>query len=210
MNKINKFLAVLLLAILVYDTCYLAWRWRGMCDELIEAQDQVAELQAEIVALQQEKAELEVRLAATQDENEALREELMVAMEMLSDVNALFGNDPIELTPQEELELKTAAQAEAESEGIIGKALVMRVILNRVQDDNYPNNIHDVIFSGAFNVTEEGGRYYTVTPDMECDIALLMVAAGWDGSRGAKWFCAGGYPAYGEPVLKFRNHYFSA
>ena len=126
---------------------------------------------------------------------------------MLEDVQSYFGNNPINLTREEEIELKTLAMAEGESEGVIGKALIMCTVFNRMKEGS---SVHDIVFGGAYNVTAAGGRYYTVVPDEECEIALLMVAAGWDGSQGAKYFCTGGYSTYGEPLFRYKNHYFSA
>jgi len=133
-------------------------------------------------------------------------DELVALTEMLEDVQSYFGNNPINLTKEEEMELKLLAQAEGESEGVIGKALIMCTVFNRMGEGD---TVHSIVFSGAYNVTAEGGRYYTVTPDEECEIALLMVAAGWDGSQGAKYFCAGGYSAYGEPLFRYKGHWFS-
>lgn len=65
--------------------------------------------------------------------------------------------------------LMKIAMAEAESEGVEGKALVMLVVLNRVWSDDFPGTIEEVIFQPRqFSVVTEGGRYYTTEPDAEC------------------------------------------
>lgn len=210
-KKIKQVLVIIsLAAIAVADLFYIFSRFEILSNE-IEAKDAyIAELEEQVALLSQKNADLETELSIVLDENAALHEEIKMLGEMLNDVSSLFGNTPIELTPQEEEELMTVAQAEGESEGIIGKALIMCVVLNRVRDPRYPDNIHDVIFSGAFYVTHDGGRYYTVTPDEECEVALLMVAAGWDGSQGALYFCNDGYNGCSTiPLFRFRRHYFS-
>ena len=210
-KKIKQVLVIIsLAAIAVADLFYIFSRFEILSDR-IEAKDAyIAELEEQVAVLSQKNADLETELSIVLDENAALHEEIEMLGEMLNDVSSLFGNTPIELTPQEEEELMTVAQAEGESEGIIGKALIMCVVLNRVRDPRYPDNVHDVIFSGAFYVTHEGGRYYTVTPDEECEVALLMVAAGWDGSQEALYFCNEGYNGCSTvPLFRFKNHYFS-
>lgn len=201
---------VSMVTIITSNLFYVLNRFETLSNE-IEAKDAyIAELEEQVTLLSQKNADLETELSIVLDENAALHEEIEMLGEMLNDVSSLFGNTPIELTPQEEEELMTIAQAEGESEGIIGKALIMCVVLNRVRDPRYPDNVHDVIFSGAFYVTHEGGRYYTVTPDEECEVALLMVAAGWDGSQEALYFCNEGYNGCSTvPLFRFKNHYFS-
>lgn len=170
----------------------------------------ITELEAEVAEVKTQRDDALSLLDKTReqlvDANVRI-DELVALVEMLEDVQSYFGNNPINLTREEEMELKLLAQAEGESEGVIGKALIMCTVFNRMGEGD---TVHDIVFSGAYNVTAAGGRYYTVTPDEECEIALLMVAAGWDGSQGARYFCTGGYPAYGDPVFRYKNHYFSA
>ena len=81
------------------------------------------------------------------------------------------------------------AMAEAESEGVKGKALVMLVVLNRVWSDSFPNTVEEVIMDeGQFSTVTEGGRYYTVEPDAECYEALDLILCGWNGSQDALYF----------------------
>lgn len=82
------------------------------------------------------------------------------------------------------------AMAEAEGESTEGKALVMMVVLNRMQDDRFPGTISEVVFQpGQFTVTNEGGRYYTTEPNEDCYEALRMVMVdAWDESAGALYF----------------------
>lgn len=85
------------------------------------------------------------------------------------------------------------AESEAAGEGVIGKAMVMRVVLNRVESKEFPDTIQEVInqnnkgiyqFSTVANksfqqpeVTQEGFE------------ALELVLSGWDESQGATYFC---------------------
>lgn len=109
--------------------------------------------------------------------------------------------------------LMKIAMAEAESEGVEGKALVMLVVLNRVWSDDFPDTIEEVIFQPRqFTPAVPGGRYYTTEPDAECYEALELVLSGWDESYGALYFesCAGSswHSRNLEFVFEFGNHKF--
>lgn len=95
----------------------------------------------------------------------------------------------LELNAEDQRVLLKAAMAEAEGESTRGKALVMRVILNRVESDAFPDDVEDVVFQeNQFVVTDAGGRYYNTEPNEDCYEALEMVLGGWDGSQGALYF----------------------
>lgn len=65
------------------------------------------------------------------------------------------------------------AMAEAEGEGTEGKALVMKVVLNRVENKEFPNSVEGVVFQqGQFEPVLDDGRYWNVEPDAECYKAL--------------------------------------
>lgn len=105
------------------------------------------------------------------------------------------------------------AMAEAEGEGVKGKALVMLVVLNRVWSDEFPGTIEEVVFQrGQFTPTAEGGRYWTTEPDEECYEALELIESGWDESRGALYFesCDGDtwHSRNLEKIFEYGNHKF--
>ena len=115
--------------------------------------------------------------------------------------------------------LAKLAMAEAESEGVEGKALVMLVVLNRVWSDRFPNTIEEVIFQRTgnggwqFSPLQEGGRWYTTEPDQECREALeLIQVEKWDESQGALYFESAGKSDWHRRNLEFLfqygNHYF--
>lgn len=89
--------------------------------------------------------------------------------------------------------LAKIAMAEAEGESIEGKALVMLVVLNRVNDSCFPDTVGEVIFQHKediyqFSPMQEGGRFYTNEPNEDCWEALELVKSGWDESQGALYF----------------------
>lgn len=116
-------------------------------------------------------------------------------------------------SPKDEYMLAKIAMAEAESEGIEGKALVIRVVLNRVQSDKFPNSISEVIFQRGQFSTIGNGRYDRVEPDQECYEALNLVQLeSWDESQGALYFESESTSDWHKNNLHFlfqyRNHYF--
>lgn len=84
--------------------------------------------------------------------------------------------------------LAKIAMAEAEGEDTTGKALVMCVVLNRVESIHFPDTIYDVIHDDGAFTPVANGRYDKVEPDEDCYAALDMVKDGWDGSDGALYF----------------------
>lgn len=90
--------------------------------------------------------------------------------------------DGFELSYDDAQMLMKIAMAEAEGEGIKGKAMVMAVVLNRVDSPDFPNNVHDVIFQeykGVYQFSPvEDGRYYEIEPDIDCHIALAEIERG--------------------------------
>ena len=90
--------------------------------------------------------------------------------------------------------LARIAMAEAEGESTEGKAMVIRTVLNRVWDDDFPGTIEDVIFEikdGVFQFSSvmPGERYWDVEPNEDCYKALYMVMVDhWDESEGALYF----------------------
>ena len=109
----------------------------------------------------------------------------------------------INLTFEEMDLLERIAMSEARGEGVEGMLMVMCVVMNRCE--KYGASIHDVIYAPC--------QFYTagmnVTPSEECHEALALLMDGVDPSEGAIYFCSTGYSAYGEPLFKFGNHYFS-
>ena len=81
------------------------------------------------------------------------------------------------------------AMAEAEDQDTEGKALVIRVILNRVEDEHFPDTIKGVVSQKNAFTPYWNGRYKKVKPDADCYNALILVKKhDWDKSQGATYF----------------------
>lgn len=94
----------------------------------------------------------------------------------------------VTITKAEEQMLLKLTMAEAGGEDLEGKALVMRVVLNRVLDPEFPDTVEGVICQKDQFSPMWDGRYYDMIPDDDCHIALAMVQGGWDESYGATYF----------------------
>ena len=83
-----------------------------------------------------------------------------------------------EITYDEAQMLMKIAMAEAGGDGVEGKAMVMAVVLNRVEDDRFPDSIKGVIFQEHQFSPITDGRYYNAEPDVECHLALAEIEMG--------------------------------
>lgn len=81
-------------------------------------------------------------------------------------------------TDEEAYLLAKIAMAEAEGEDVMGKALVICVILNRVQSTQFPSTIYDVIYDPGQFTPIYDGRFNKVEPNDDCLKALQLVKSG--------------------------------
>lgn len=161
-----------------------------------------------------EIAELEVEIETWKDKIEALEHEIDVLMEL-----GQLRVGVSQFTDAEKIALKRIAMAEAGNQGVIGKALVMLTVLNRVDcPGKFGSTVEGVILSGAYTVTLPGGGYWTCVPDWECEVALFLVLHGWNESILCEeydinpdlkviYFTNQGY-SYGENMFRYRDHWF--
>ena len=94
---------------------------------------------------------------------------------------------------------------EAGNQGVIGQALVGRVVLNRVQSSRFPNNIEAVLFQpGQFGPESEICKY---EPNADSYAALELLESGWDESQGALFFCTTSF-SWATYVFTYGGHNF--
>ena len=115
----------------------------------------------------------------------AIREEELLTVARAKDMEK---PKEVTITKSEEQMLLKLTMAEAGGEDLIGKALVMRVVLNRVLDPEFPDTVEGVICQKNQFSPLWDGRYYDMVPDEQCYIALAMINGGWDESYGATYF----------------------
>lgn len=93
----------------------------------------------------------------------------------------------VELDYEDAQLLMHIARAEA-GESLDGQLWTMRTIINRIEDERFPNNIHDITHvKGQFEVVTSG-RYKTVKLNENSHLALSLIEQGWDETEGAVWF----------------------
>lgn len=88
-------------------------------------------------------------------------------------------------------------EAEAGGEDIEGKLLVANVVLNRVENEKFPDTVKEVVFQREKGVSQfspvSNGSYYTVEISEETVEAVGRALAGEDNSQGALFFAARKY-----------------
>jgi len=88
----------------------------------------------------------------------------------------------------EESLLLRIGMCEAGGESVECVANVMRTVLNRVEDDYFPDSIYDVLYQRGQFTPVSSGWIDTVQPSEKCYEALEMIKSGWDESQGALYF----------------------
>ncbi|WP_410768699.1 spore cortex-lytic enzyme [Fontibacillus sp. BL9] len=77
--------------------------------------------------------------------------------------------------------------SEARGESYKGQVAVGAVVMNRIQSDQFPDNINDVVFQpGAFTAVDDG--QYWLTPDSTAYKAALDAVRGWDPTYGSLYY----------------------
>lgn len=133
--------------------------------------------------------------------------EQQITKEIIEETAATIEEDQQQLEDIELIALVTMAEAEGESE--YGKRLVIDTILNRIDHSAFPNTASGVIYqSGQFEAMWNGrvNRCY-VREDI---IQLVKEEMESRSNYDVMFFVAGGYSAYGTPLLAEGNHYFSS
>ena len=104
-------------------------------------------------------------------------------------------------------------QAEAENQGEYGKRLVVDTILNRVNDERFPDTIVDVIYQpDQFSPVSDGrlqeymeGRLEIPEENYTIIIEELIDQVDYD----VVFFQTGSWPTCGERAYQYKDHYFS-
>ena len=125
-------------------------------------------------------------------------------MAEFEDKEELICMDGLSVSLDEFDALCSIVHCEAESEDLHGKILIADVILNRVDSEQYPNNIKEVIEQkGQFDpVTSRA--YYKAVPARESIEAVLQALNGADYSEGALYFQKSESTEWGDYQYLFR------
>ena len=104
--------------------------------------------------------------------------------------------------------LAMCVEAEAGNQGDLGKRLVVDVVLNRVDDPDYPDTIDAVIMQkNQFSVVGDG-RIWQMIP-AESTYAAVRAELEHRTNYEVLFFTAEGFSKYGTDWQKVGDHYFS-
>ncbi len=108
----------------------------------------------------------------------------------------------------EEIELlATVAIAEAEGESELGKRLVIDTILNRVSNDEFPDNVHDVVYQEGQFSSAHNGRFKRCSVS---DEVRDLVREEWDSRTDPEvLFFNTCYVPGTKKLYQVDHHYFS-
>lgn len=81
---------------------------------------------------------------------------------------------------------------EARWEPFVGKTALANLIMNRVNDKHFPDNVHDVLYAkGQFTVVKRSS-FWKLTPDDSCYMAAKLAMDGAEVVPGAMYYCTKG------------------
>ena len=107
-----------------------------------------------------------------------------------------------EYTPEEIVLIATVAQSEAGNQTELGRRLVIDCILNRVEAEEFPASVSEVILQrGQFT-----SRRLSPPPEM---ITWTAEELYFRTNPNVLWFRTKQYSKYGAPIVKEGAHYFS-
>ena len=124
--------------------------------------------------------------------------ELAVSGQRVVDYDLMDQPEFVYELSEEDLEaLLRIVEAEAGSEDEDGRLLVANVVLNRVNSEDFPVTVKEVVFQQSEGVTQfspvASGRYYTVEISEETIVAVERALMGEDISQGALYFASRKY-----------------
>ena len=84
--------------------------------------------------------------------------------------------------------LMKLARSEAGDMGVDAQLLVMNVVMNRLKDEAFPDNIHDIIYANKQFSVVTNGNFDSVEINVDSHLALAKLEMGEDISEGAIYF----------------------
>lgn len=151
-------------------------------EEATEEDETEAKIQAEITNLADEPIEN----IPEQVETTASAEEAAISTNNLQGV--------IQLSAEDYEVLLRIVEAEATGQDEMGKILVANVVLNRVNNESFPDTVKEVVFQNNGGVAQFtptiDGRYYSVTVSDSTIESVNRALSGEDYSQGALFFTA--------------------
>ncbi len=135
--------------------------------------------------------------------DESMEEDKHSFMEMITSVSSgqrvvdyeiLKKTKQYQLSDKDEEALMRIVEAEAGGEDQDGKLLVANVVLNRVNNENFPDTVWEVVMQNEQGIAQFSptvdGRYQRVKVSEDTRAAVERALYGEDISQGALYFCA--------------------
>lgn len=120
---------------------------------------------------------------------EIATKEIEIYSESIDDIEIINEEtSTLVFSDNEESLLLRIGMCEAGGESVECVANVMCTVLNRVEDDYFPDSIYDVLYQRGQFTPVSSGWIDTVQPSEKCYEALEMIKSGWDESQGALYF----------------------
>lgn len=108
------------------------------------------------------------------------------------DIQKQEKNPKNSITGEEVEVLCRLVEAEAGGESLQGKKLVAHVVLNRMNDEQFPDSVSEVIFDRRQGITQfspvSDGRFYQVRISDETRVAVTQALTETENAQGALYF----------------------
>lgn len=120
--------------------------------------------------------------------------EEMVSSECIVEMEELVPEKKWELSERDYETLLKIVEAEAGTEDLEGKLLIANVVLNRVEDERFPDSVTEVVYQCAGGKAQfspvSNGKIHRVKISPETEEAVELAVWGKDISEGALYFAA--------------------
>lgn len=119
-----------------------------------------------------------IAIVETQELPETLTYEDLCKLYSCKDDERIIDPAIIEFTQEDAVRLMKVAQAEAGTEDPVAMAYVMMVIVNRLNDDYWPDSIEKILTQRKQFSVYQSGRYQKTVPNANAHYALYLVESG--------------------------------
>jgi len=107
-----------------------------------------------------------------------------------------------EYTPEEIVMIGKIVQHECPNESKLGQRLVIDTIMNRVESEEFPDTVRDVL--------SQPGQYCNPKKYPPEDIYILIAQEAYNRTNpNVLWYRTKKYHSYGRPITQEGGHYFS-
>lgn len=94
----------------------------------------------------------------------------------------------LDISQEDAVLLMRIARCEAGDNGVEAQLIIMNVIMNRLNDKTFPDNIHDIIYANKQFSVVTNGEFDKVEINVDSHLALARLEMGEDLSDGAIYF----------------------